>query len=342
MQNTIDLSQIAEEKLLSLRICDLPISIQGTWVEECIDQLYDELQQKGLSFRPPFYLAEEWLTPENEPIIGIPFYLAHPARMKLEQKMMLDVEGGTKKTCMQLLRHEAGHAISYAYRLQKRRSWQKVFGPSSADYEDTYKYRPYSRNFVRHLDGFYAQYHPDEDFSETFSIWLDPQSNWAERYKKWKALKKLMFVDQIMLRLKGKKPLVTKARKYWDFSSLKRTLDNHYKKRRRIHAEELPHFHDDQLIRIFAQRSKENKQMPSAFASIRKYRLEILNNVSMWTGERKYIVNDLFKDICRRCRALKLVIVDDESTAIVKIATYITALVMNYSYTGWFRGRKRK
>jgi len=81
--------------------------------------------------------------------------------------------------------------------------------------------------------------------------------------------------------------------------------------------------------------------MPSAVKSIRKYRREILDNVSMWTGEKKYIVNDLFKDICLRCRALNLVIKDSESTAILKVATYITALTLNYVYTGWFRGNKK-
>jgi len=338
----VDLAEISEEKLLSLHMCDLPLQIQGTWIEECVQELYGELESKGLKFRPAVYLAEEWLTPEDEPIIGVPFYLAHPVLMKLEQKMMLEVEGGAKKSCMQLLRHEAGHAMTYAYRLNKRKSWQKVFGHSSQDYEDTYKYKPYSRNFVRHLDGFYAQYHPDEDFSETFSIWLDPQSNWENQYQKWKAIKKLKYVDGLMKNLQGKEPIVKKGKRYWQVSSLARTLESHYKKRRLLTAEDLPHFHDINLGRIFAEKGEENKTLPLAVNCIRKYRQEILDTVSMWTGERKYIVNDLFKDICIRSRAMKLVIKDTESTAILKIAAYITALVMNYSYTGWFRGNKRK
>ncbi|MDP8267063.1 MAG: putative zinc-binding metallopeptidase [Candidatus Aceula meridiana] len=337
-----DLDKMPEDKFLSLRMCDLPLKIQGTWIEECVQELYAELKNKGLKFRPAVYLAEEWLTPEDEPIIGIPFYLAHPALMKLEQKMMLEVEGGTKKTCMQLLRHEAGHAITYAYRLNKKRRWQKVFGQSSKDYDDTYKYKPYSRNFVRHLDGFYAQYHPDEDFSETFSVWLTPELDWQAHYMNWKAIKKLKYVDGLMISLQGKDPLIRKGKPYWHVRSLKRTLQSHYRKRQMLSAEDLPHFHDINLKRIFVERNEENKKSPLAVSCIRKYRKEILNNVSMWTGERKYIINNLFKDVCLRCRGLKLVIKDSESTAILKVATYLTALVMNYLYTGWFRGNNRK
>jgi hypothetical protein len=338
----INLSELPEEQLLTLRICDLPISIEGTWLEECVVELYQELAAKGLKFHPPIYLAEEWLTPEDEPIIGVPFYLAHPVLMKLEQKMMLEVEGGTKATCLQLLRHETGHAISYAYRLQKKRRWQNIFGPWFAEYDETYKYRPYSRSYVRHLDGFYAQYHPDEDFAETFSVWLDPLSDWRKKYQGWKALEKLNFVDDLMKTLCDKPPAVTKAKKYWELASLKRTLAHHYKKRQDLYAEQFPHFHDDYLKRIFAVRGEDNKQLPWAYRCIKQYYKEILSNVCMCTGERKYIANDLLKNIYRRCRELKLVVKESETSAILKVAVYLTALVMNYSYTGWFRGQKRQ
>ena len=175
-KHTIDLETMPEEALLDTRICDLPIKIEGTWLSECIAQLFHEIEEKGIVFRPECYLADEWLTPEKETCIGIPFYLAHPALIRLEKKFMIDAEGETRPWCMKLLRHETGHAISYAYRFQKRKKWQKIFGPSTAEYGDTYKYRPYSKNYVRHLDGYYAQYHPDEDFSETFAVWLTPRN----------------------------------------------------------------------------------------------------------------------------------------------------------------------
>src|SRR3989338_5298261 len=164
MNKKVDLDNISEEDLLNARVCDLPVEIKGTWLEGCVQQLYGELEAKGIVFRPECYLADEWLTPEEETCIGIPFYLAHPVLIRLEKKFMIDAEGETKQWCMKLLRHETGHALCYAYRFHKRKQWQRIFGPSTMEYKDTYKYRPYSKNYVRHLDGYYAQYHPDEDF----------------------------------------------------------------------------------------------------------------------------------------------------------------------------------
>src|SRR3989338_687503 len=103
----MDLANIQEEDLLKMRLRDLPLQIEGTWLQECIDVLYKEIEEKGIIFKPFCYLADEWLTPEEEPCIGIPFYLAHPVLIRLERKMMMEAEGDTKEECMKLLRHEA-------------------------------------------------------------------------------------------------------------------------------------------------------------------------------------------------------------------------------------------
>jgi hypothetical protein len=342
MGKEINLDTIPEEELLQLPICDLPLVIAGTWLQECIETLYRELEEKGLVFRPECYLADEWLTPENEPVIGIPFYLAHPALVRLEKKMMLEAEGETKHWCMKLLRHETGHAITYAYQLNRRRKWQQMFGPSSKEYRDTYRFRPYSKNFVRHLEDYYAQYHPDEDFVETFAVWLTPGLNWQEQYKGWKALKKLKYVDELMQELKGKEPKKKRGTKYWRLASLRLTLKNYYKRKRHFWAEDFPDFHDSNLKRIFAEETEETKTRPPAAHIIKSYRKNILNSISRWTGERKYIVNDLLKRLAERCQALKLVAPDSEPEAVLRISTYITTLVMNYRYTGRFRGEKRQ
>jgi len=93
MIKSVNLDKITDEELLKTRICDLPIAIEGTWLSECIDQLNDELKDKELDFTPLCYLADEWLTPERETCIGIPFYLAHPTLIRLEKKFMIDAEG---------------------------------------------------------------------------------------------------------------------------------------------------------------------------------------------------------------------------------------------------------
>jgi hypothetical protein len=348
----IDLNNISEEQLLNTRICDLPIAIEGTWLEECVRELYAEIDAKGLSFHPECYLADEWLTPEGETVVGIPFYLAHPVLIKLERKMMLEAEGEGKPWCMKLLRHEAGHAFSYAYNLHKKKEWQKVFGSSEEEYGSTYKFKPYSKSYVHHLDGYYAQYHPDEDFVETFAVWLMPNSNWREQYKNWKAIKKLEFVDHLMTTLKGQAPLKPKGRKLWWQKNLTITLGKYYKKKYHHEQEEFPDFHDGQLKKIFVpltdeewwafrKERKKSKSLMTAQELIRKHGKVIVNTVDRCSGERKYIIDDLLKNISLRAQQLHMIVHEDEVVAAMKLSVYVTGLIMNYVHTGWFRGSRK-
>ncbi|MFH2138665.1 MAG: hypothetical protein ABII88_09170 [Candidatus Omnitrophota bacterium] len=342
LKTIIDLAQIPEEELLKLKICELPLTIEGTWLQECVNYLYEELQAKGIQFKPVCYLADEWLAPDGEPVIGIPFFLAHPALIKLEKKTMLDVEGGTKQWCMKLLRHEAGHAINYAYKLHRRKKWHQIFGLFTKEYNDTYKYRPYSRNFVRHLEDYYAQYHPDEDFAETFAVWLTSDSDWALRYKGWKALKKLKYVEVLMSEIKDAQPKIKQGRKYWQASRLKTSLSNYYKKKRHFYAEDFPDFHDVNLRRIFTEKAEDVKSPALAYELIKKFRRYIIISVYTWTGEKKYLIDDLLQTLITRCKELKLVFADPEAVAVLRISTYVATLIMNYMYTGRLRGKNGK
>jgi len=349
----IDLENISEENLLAKRIGELPIKIESTWLEGCVKELYAELDAKGLIFHPECYLADEWLTPEGEVAIGIPFYLAHPALIKLEKRMMLEAEGEGKLWCMQLLRHEAGHALSYAYNLHQRQDWQKVFGLSTEEYGDTYKFKPYSKSFVRHLDGFYAQYHPDEDFVETFAVWLTPDSDWQNKYRGWKALEKLKFVDNLMSSIKGVKPVKPKGKKLWHHKNLTITLQKYYKKKYRHEQDQLPDFHDIHLRKIFTPLTDEewwafkkdlrkNKELLTAEELIRIHFKNILNSIDRCTGERKYIINDLLKNIALRARQLHMIVNQPEAVAVMQLSVYVTSLTMNYVHTGWFQARENK
>lgn len=336
----IDLDTIPEEQFLDLRICELPVRIEGTWLEERVAQLYRELKARHIPFEPPCYLADEWLTPEDEPVIGIPFYLAHPRLTALEKKMMLEAEGDTDEWCMKLLRHEAGHALAYAYGLNKKRSWQRVFGSSSEAYEDTYRFRPYSRSFVRHLDYYYAQYHPDEDFSETFAVWLTPGLDWRRKYQGWKALDKLLFVDRLMHGIAGQPPAVARGRPYWRATKIRRTLRRHYQRRRLKEAESYPDFHDANLRRMFPEGYVRNETRRPVADLLRAHRKSLLITVSGWTGERRFMVNEVYKAIFQRSRALRLVTEDPEPVAVLQLATYLTTLLMNYRYTNQLRGNR--
>lgn len=334
----VDLDTIPDEQLLDLRICDLPLQIKDTWLQEQVEQLHSELKAQGILFEPICYLADEWLTPENEPVIGIPFYLAHPRLIALEKKMMLEAEGETPEWCMKLLRHEAGHALSYAFGLHRKRSWQKVFGHSSQAYEDTYRFRPYSKGYVRHLENHYAQYHPDEDFVETFAVWLTPGLDWRKKYAGWKALDKLLFVDKLMKGIAGQSPLKHKGLQLWKASKIRSSLRRYYQKRRDAEAENYPDFHDANLKRMFIEGQAKNETRRSVAKLLQAHRKPLLSTVSEWTGEGRYMVNEVIKAIHQRTKALNLVTDEPESVALLKLSTYLTTLLMNYQHTNSLRG----
>ena len=182
--------------LLTRPISELGLSIHGALVQQLAERLYEELAAKGLYFRPPIYLSDQWGCPEGTPIIGVPFYLADPRLSKIEEEMAVEVEG--EEDVMRYLRHEAGHAFNYAYRLYDRADWRQTFGPYSRPYRERFRANPFSRDFVRHILGWYAQKHPDEDFAETFAVWLTPSLDWREQYDGWPALRKLEYVDRVM------------------------------------------------------------------------------------------------------------------------------------------------
>ena len=183
-------ADLPDEELLNLRLSQLPLKLEGTGVESRIEQLGKELSDRGLNFPLHFYLSDEWFTPDGSVSMAVPFYLAHPRLERLEKAQMLAVEGGEHEWCMRILRHEAGHVIDNAFKLRLRKQRRRVFGSSKKPYPEFYDPRPYSKSFVLHLDPWYAQSHPDEDFAETFAVWLTPESNWKTRYAGWRAIRK--------------------------------------------------------------------------------------------------------------------------------------------------------
>src|SRR5258708_17130786 len=213
-----------DERLLGLRMCDLDLQVEGSGLEERMAELDRDLAEHGLRFRPHAWLSDEWFTPDGVPGIAIPFYLAHPRLARLEQNQMLEVEGGTPEWCLRILRHETGHALDNAYRLRLRRRRRDLFGSPAKPYPEFYTPRPYSKSFVLHLDAWYAQSHPDEDFAETFAVWLTPTSDWRQRYAGWPAGKKLEYMDALMRSVRDRPPRLDNPEEIDPLRRLRKTL----------------------------------------------------------------------------------------------------------------------
>lgn len=321
-----------DEQLLQLRLKDLKVSVEGTWLEGCLAKLNDELAQRGLRIKPHAWISDEWFSPNTTPGIAIPFYLAHPRLMRLERKKIIDVEGGTVAECMRILRHEAGHVVQHAFDLHRRRRWQEMFGRSSTRYPDFYRPNPASKNYVQHLRLWYAQSHPDEDFAETFAVWLRPRSDWRKRYADWPALSKLQYVDDLMGEIAGTRPKLTERLRVDPLSQNPRTLDEHYASKQAYYVSDSPAIYDRDLRRIFADTSRGNRA-PTAASFLRKHSAHIRRSVAQWTGEYQLTLDSVLDAMIARCRALKLRAAGSERQMVMDFTVLLTAKTVHSLYS---------
>ncbi|KAA0078159.1 hypothetical protein CIW50_03835 [Tardiphaga sp. P9-11] len=320
--------QLSDEQLLKQRFSTLRVTIKGTWLEDCIYTLYEELKDRGIRLRPNVWISSEWFSPADVPGIAIPFYLAHPRLMKLEKKMMFEAEGSTRSECMAILRHETGHAVQHAYQLQRRRRWQQLFGLSSKRYPLYYRPNPASRRYVQHLRRWYAQSHPDEDFAETFAVWLRPRSSWRTRYADWPALKKLEYVDELMSEIAGEKPLITTRERVEPLSKLSQTLGEHYQTKQAFYAFTPPKTYDRDLNRLFSA-DPRHRRAQSAASFIRRHRAQVRQMVARWTGENQLTLDAVLDDMISRCRELDLRALGSEQQLLVNFTILLTAKTMH-------------
>lgn len=331
-----DWASMSDEELLDVRMADLPVALDGSAVEARVAQLGDEMAARNLELPIHFYLAEEWFTPDGFPAIAIPFYLAHPRLEKLEEAQMLEVEGGDYEWCMRILRHEAGHVVDNAYGLRRRRRRRQIFGNPSQPYPEFYSPKPYSKSYVLHLDLWYAQSHPDEDFAETFAVWLMPNGNWEQRYAGWPALKKLQYVDETMRSIAGRPPRVDRFEEVDPLKRSRRTLRQHYRRKRRHYGVDRPAFYDRDLRRLFSDAPEFAANMTAA-QFVGRIRKPVRKMVSSWTGIYQYTIDQVLEDIVRRCRELKLRLAVPEDRARQEFTVLLTVQTMNYLHSGGHR-----
>jgi hypothetical protein len=329
-------TSLPDDKLLEIRMCDLGVAIQGTDLEQRLAVVNGELDARGILFRPHYWLSDEWFTPDGVPGIAIPFYLAHPRLAKLELAQMLEVEGGEPDAFIKILRHEVGHAIDNAYQLRRRPTRRRLFGHPGTEYPEYYTPKPYSKSFVQHLDHWYAQSHPDEDFAETFAVWLDPQSMWATRYAGWPAQRKLEYLDRLMRVVAPTQARVKSKREVDPLPRLKKTLGEHYRKKREHYGLDHPDFYESDLRNLFSDASEYAKN-PSAARFVNKIRKEVRATVASFTDSYQYTIDQLLAKVIDRCRELNLRLTESEEATKIDFMVFLTVQTMNYLHSGRHR-----
>jgi hypothetical protein len=327
-------------ELLNTRICDLELGIASSPIEPFIQRLHRELQAKGVSFLPEVYASDSWGCPDEVPVIGIPFYLLDKRLARIEEEQTGEIETGS--IIMMLLRHEAGHAINYAHRLYKNPDWVEMFGPFSQPYRDAFRPNPFSRQFVRHIvhhqyGPTYAQKHPDEDFAETFAVWLTPRSGWRRRYRNWPALRKLKYVDALMKNIRTEQPRCTGGKLCTPAKEMDMLLAEHYGQRAERYRAAAQGYVDDKLHEVFPP--VRGRTLLPAGELLRKHREELLNRVTRWSGLDPEEVNTFLAKLEDRADALGLQFRRRQlSEKLMDVTALATSLAMNFTYTGRLTG----
>jgi len=329
---------LPERELFEVRIRDLGVRIEGTWIEECLRDIGEDLARREILFRPHAWLSTDFFVPDDVPGIAIPFYLAHPRLMQLERKQMLEVEGGTRQELMQILRHECGHAFDNAYQLARETGRRELFGNASRRYPEHYRPNPASRKFVQHLRLYYAQSHPLEDFAETFAVIIGSRGGgWRKRYADWPALRKLEYMEQLVEKLRGRQPSHRKFRKPDSLPTLAMTLRDYYADKRERYLVSYPDIYDRDLKRLFSDDEKHhNAELASRF--LRRNSSEIRRLVANWTGEYQFTLEQVLKDMIGRSRELKLRAPGNERRLKMEFAVLLTVKTMDFHYSrrNWF------
>jgi hypothetical protein len=324
----------ASAMLLQARIKDLRLHLKDTPLEKYIAKLYEELEAKGISLKPECYLSDQWGCPSEVPVIGIPFYLADPNLVRIEDALGAGAED--EEDIMMFLRHEAGHAFNYAYKLYETEEWKKQFGDYTKPYLESYKPRPFSRKYVVHITGWYAQKHPDEDFAETFAVWLTPGSDWETKYKSWGALKKLQYVGQVVAALGRAAPIVTLGERDMEVEQMEETVLDHYRQRMLEDKVEISigdHL-DQDLNELFEAEGVGNA---GADTLVRAERQSLLAAVTQYSGVSRGVATSVLDHLLERVAALKLTVHRDEAREyMTRLTALLTTLAMNFVYTDRF------
>lgn len=330
-------SPIDRERLLTTKVKDLALQISGTKVERMVEQLYRELTAAGISFRPLCYLSDEWGCPDTKPLIGIPFYLADEKLGDIEGEVS-EVREDEKESVV-YLRHEAGHAFCYAYELYKREDFLALFGPYARPYLEDYKVKPFSRSFVRHIPGWYAQKHPDEDFAETFAVFITPGQGWRQTYATWPAMRKLEYVEARIKECGDLPPLVpARAPELPDVpvEAMEETVGELFRRDgppAEVGLQLEEHF-DGDLRQIFDHPGPPGVRAADLLEAGRK---QIVTAVAYWTGLARPGVRALVLHLMSRCRALDLYSKPgSEWEAVSRFSVLVTTLAMNRVYSGRF------
>ena len=322
------LDSLTNEEILKLKIKDLNLDIPSKY-RGAIKVLNSLLKSKGINWMPHYWLSNEWFSADGIPGIAIPFTLCHPKLIKLEKQFLGHCEGESPQEFFKILCHETGHAIDNAFKLRLKKRRQKLFGLTSKKYPKSYKPNPLiADQFVTHFEDFYAQAHPDEDWAETFAIWLST-NNWRSKYKNSTALNKLIYIDQLMSELRDKDH-IKNQKTYEHYKEDGRTVYQFLIDKKKQLGKNKSNYYRNKVQDLFL--SSDSKI--SANSYLLKMKNNIINNLLEETNYDFWTVNKCFNELEDECKNKKYVLKYDINTTEHKIQKLLIGNIDQFIRSG--------
>lgn len=315
------MDKISYQKLLTTKVKDLELDIEES-MKPYFDILKKELKSKNINLWPDFYFGNEWGCVDKTISICIPFYFANEELKSIKGSTI------TQEELTKILRHETGHAFNYAYKLWKRKDWKEIFGNFNKKYPKNYinQVNPWSRDYVKYMhyveDPHYAQRHPDEDWAETFAVWLDPASRWQRRYKNWPiALQKLNYVDRLTKDITETEPINLKKKREGKYNSIEDTVSELWGLGEEEDGKIQEYIKD--MNELF---TKDKKKIIPAYHLIERYAEQLSEQVSSWIlGSNKHSVRKCLRQWENICRNEELgYSPGDEEKKLIELSTLLT------------------
>ncbi len=136
--------------------------------------------------------------------------------------------------------------------------------------------------------------------------------------------------------IRGEKPAVVSREHVEPVRKLRKTLGEHYAKRRDQYGINLPNLYDQHLRRLFSD-APEFAEAPSAASFLRRNRTELRKTVAHWTGEYQYIIDQVLEEMIDRCGELNLRLDRPVDQAQRDALVLVTVQTMNYLHGGYHR-----
>jgi hypothetical protein len=340
-------------EMLNTPINRLGLKLKGSFFEPAIAAVREEMRNAGITkLEPIFYVSTGYGCIAGSAIISLGFYDFHPLLKELNYELRgwhySDAE------LVALLRHEVGHAFCYSYKLYRTPEFRAMFNVEGNFFntypaEDDYDFNPWSKRHVNPSGDYYAQKHPDEDFAETFTVWLTPRSGWRKKYARRKTvLQKLKYTQNIVAEWGNQSPPVQTdpSWMYERVEDIKQTVATFMHAdaaKLKAYEEATTGYVDPDLQSLYRaeprwlNRRSLHKEYLRADIFMREQKLSLINRVSYWVGVDAIVVRDLIEKLIHRARALDLWLERaGHEKKLVELTSYVTALCMNYKYTGGY------